>query len=345
MNIPDKSAAATTNTADYTVSVVIPAYNAAEFIARAIDSVLKQSLCPDEIIVVDDGSTDATAEIIRRYGSRIHYIHRQNSGASVARNTGIKAAASRWIAFLDADDQWLPSYLQKQLELLRRNPELVWTTGNFIRYDCQKNRQTEDLTREKAHQTKKLLNGREYFSSYFDAYMVHGTGCTITKIIKREALLEAGLFLPGQPRFNDEDMWFRIAYRWGPMGYLTEPLAIYHTNVPQSLTRKHHPLSNFCGFAQRHLILADKTERAESARTCIAAMLKHWIRDAIIRCEGKEARNAIKRFAGLLPMRFKIRMYLRSLAPRTSLMLIGAAGRVKLLILKKSITRKNTPGV
>jgi hypothetical protein len=129
------------------------------------------------------------------------------------------------------------------------------------------------------------------------------------------------------------------------MGYLTEPLAIYHTNIPQSLTRKHHPLSNFCGFAQRHLILADKTERAESTRTCIAAMLKHWIRDAIIRCEGKEARSAVRRFAGLLPMRFKISMYLRSLAPKTSLMLISTAARAKQLIFKKSITGKNTPGV
>jgi len=335
MNIPEKSSAASTSAADYTVSAVIPACNAEKFIARAIDSVLKQTLPPNEIIVVDDGSTDATAEIIKSYCDRIHYIYQQNAGASAARNTGIKAAAGQWIAFLDADDQWLPIFLQKQLELLRRNRQLVWSTGNFIRCNCQENQQTEDLAGEKAVQAKKLLGDKEYFQSYFDAYTVHGTGWTGTKIIKRQALIEAGCFLPGQPRFNDEDMWFRIAYRWGPMGYITEPLAIYHTHIPQSITRKHNPLSNFCDFAGRHLALADKSEYAASARACIAAMLKHWIHDAVVHYEGKEVRNAIKQFADLLPVRFKVRMYLRSLAPRTSLLLINIAARIKRFILRK----------
>ena len=335
MNMPDKSTATTTSTADYTVSVVIPAYNSSKFIARAIDSVMEQTHHPNEIIIVDDGSTDNTAEIIKSYGDQIYYIHQQNSGASVAHNAGIKAAASRWIAFLDADDQWLPTFLQKQLELLQRNRQLIWSTGNFIRCNCQKNEQTVDLTGTKAEQAKKTLAGREYFTSYFDAYMVHGTGWTGTKIIKRQALIEAGLFLPGQPRFNDEDMWFRIAYLWGPMGYIFEPIAIYHTHITESITRKHNPLSNFCNFAQRHLALSEKSERAQSARTCISAMLKHWIHDAILRYEGTEARNAIKLFSDLLPTRFKMRMYIRSLMPRTSLMLITMAARIKRFILRK----------
>ena len=77
---------------DYSVSVVIPAYNVAPYIARAIDSVLAQTLQPEEIIIVDDGSTDNTAEIIKRYPPPVRYIHQQNTGAAVARNTGITAA-------------------------------------------------------------------------------------------------------------------------------------------------------------------------------------------------------------------------------------------------------------
>ncbi len=89
----------------YAVSVVIPAYNAEKYIGRAIDSVLAQTRQPDEIIVVDDGSTDNTPNAIKSYGSKVYYIHQENGGASVARNTGIEAAKSEWIAFLDADDE------------------------------------------------------------------------------------------------------------------------------------------------------------------------------------------------------------------------------------------------
>ena len=95
-----------------TVAVVIPAYNIDPFITRAIESVLAQTHKPDQIIIVDDGSTDATAERIHQFGSQIQYIHQPNAGLSAARNTGIKAAETEWIAFLDGDDYWLPGKLE-----------------------------------------------------------------------------------------------------------------------------------------------------------------------------------------------------------------------------------------
>ncbi|MHC5190567.1 MAG: glycosyltransferase family 2 protein, partial [Planctomycetota bacterium] len=82
------------------ISVVIPAYNAEKHIARAIDSVLAQTRPADEIIVVDDGSTDATAEVVRSYGEKVIFIQQENAGVSVARNAGIEAASGDWIAFL-----------------------------------------------------------------------------------------------------------------------------------------------------------------------------------------------------------------------------------------------------
>ncbi len=100
---------------------MIPAYNIAEFIGRAIDSVLAQTHKPDEIVVVDDGSGDNTAEVIKSYGTKVRYIYQENAGLSAARNTGIKAAESEWIGLLDGDDNWLPEFLQLHLDVIQQN--------------------------------------------------------------------------------------------------------------------------------------------------------------------------------------------------------------------------------
>ena len=90
------------------VSVVIPTFNRGHTLNRAIDSVLGQTLLPSEIIVIDDGSTDGTEELISKEYSSVSYIKTDNRGVSAARNLGMKAAKSDWFAFLDSDDQWLP---------------------------------------------------------------------------------------------------------------------------------------------------------------------------------------------------------------------------------------------
>ncbi|KKK55641.1 hypothetical protein LCGC14_3072500, partial [marine sediment metagenome] len=94
----------------YSVSVVIPAYNIGDFIARAINSVLAQTHPPDEIIVVDDGSTDNTGEVVKGFGEKVIYIHQQNGGLSAARNTAMRASTCKWISFLDGDDEWLEAF-------------------------------------------------------------------------------------------------------------------------------------------------------------------------------------------------------------------------------------------
>ena len=97
------------------VSVIIPAYNAAAHIARAIESALTQSMTPLEVIVVDDGSTDETAELVARRYPQVTLLRQDNRGCGPARNTGCAAARADWLAFLDADDTWLPTKLEKQL--------------------------------------------------------------------------------------------------------------------------------------------------------------------------------------------------------------------------------------
>jgi len=107
------------------VSVVIPAYNAGQYIRAAIESVLAQTRPADEVIVVNDGSSDDTRAIVNSYAPRVRLVSQENQGPSVARNTGVQAASSEFIAFLDADDQWLPQKIAVQLEAIRSIPGAV----------------------------------------------------------------------------------------------------------------------------------------------------------------------------------------------------------------------------
>ena len=113
------------------VSVVIPAFNAARFLPDALESVFQQTFTDYEVVVVDDGSTDDTAQLVNRYGNRMRYFFQENAGVSRARNRGIRESAGKYIAFLDADDVWLPTKLARQVERFRQRPALgmVFTDG------------------------------------------------------------------------------------------------------------------------------------------------------------------------------------------------------------------------
>lgn len=116
-----------------TVSVIIPAYNAERYLSAALDSVLNQTLPPHEVIVVDDGSTDGTAEICHRYGNRIVYIQQENQGQAGARNTAIKAATGAFVALHDADDLCSPERLERQAQALVERPDAVACfTGHWV---------------------------------------------------------------------------------------------------------------------------------------------------------------------------------------------------------------------
>ena len=124
-----------------TISVIIPAYNYARYLAEAIDSALGQTYAPLEVIVVDDASTDDTPRVLAAYGQRIRAIRQPNGGAGAARNTGIAAARGEYVAFLDADDVWLPRKLELQMALFDADPALGLIHGgkgatDGIQYDA-----------------------------------------------------------------------------------------------------------------------------------------------------------------------------------------------------------------
>jgi len=299
----------------FTISAVIPAYNAAKYIGRAIESAVAQSRAADEIIVVDDGSTDGTGEIAIACGAKVKYIRQENAGASAARNAGVMAASGEWIAFLDGDDEWLKDHLQRQTELLEKNPELVWSTGNFYRCLCGENKRGADISPAKIEQQ---IDGKDYFDDYFSAYIAGATGHTDTMIIKRSALIEAGLFMAGQARFNDLDMWLRIAYRWPKIGYVTEPCAIHHLGIANSIAQGFYPAELYCEFVSKHCRLTAENGCGDSFELFASIMVRRWMRAMLFDARGGDIREMMSRFDKLLPGYYKMTMRLLTAFPKTT---------------------------
>jgi glycosyltransferase involved in cell wall biosynthesis len=322
------------------VSVIIPAYNSENFIRRAIDSVLAQTHRAEEIIVVDDGSTDSTREIVQSYGPPVQYLHQENAGPGAARNAGIRAAQGDWIAFLDHDDEWLPEKLQVQLNLLKRHPDLVWASSNFQRCLCDQNRQGPDLAPAQVGQG---LAGKEYFDSYFSAYLLGCGGCTDTKIIQRQVFDTVGLFQVGIDRSEDMDLWCRIAFRWPRMGFSPKPLAIYHMEAAPGLTREHVEVDVFSQFIDRNLKLAEKYDRLEDFKPFASRVLQLWMRAQIFSGDSQGLRHLLDRHGDWVPSGFRRIMRIAVAFPRTSRAACKFLSHlVRLLRLRPQITRKSS---
>ena len=299
------------------ISVVIPAYNAEKHIARAIESVLSQTRPADEVIVVDDGSIDGTADVIRSFGERVILIQQENAGASIARNAGIQAATGDWIAFLDGDDEWLPEKLKLQSDHLQRHPDLRWTTGNFYRCHCEKNHERiPDMSAATIQETKAAIECNEVFSDHLASYYLGAKGCTDTKLIQKDLLIEAGLFLPGQKRMNDIDMWYRIAYIQPRIGFIFEPLAVYHLDTHDSIIKVHTDWRLIDEFLTRHLELAANKHRLDAFRPCAQTAMRYWIRILMNRNEGAAIRRLLRSHPNLIEPKQRRDLWRASWIPR-----------------------------
>jgi glycosyltransferase involved in cell wall biosynthesis len=328
----------TNNQRHLSISVVIPAYNAAKFIVRAIDSVLAQSRRPDEVIVVDDGSTDETADKIKKFGSQIRYIYQENAGAGVARNTGIEAAGGEWIAFLDADDEWLPERLGRQCGLLGRNEHLVWVGANFYRCLCDENRRRADVTPDRL---KKVLKSKEYFDDFFTTSLPHGCGWTGTMLIKKEILQEAGMFRAGLNIAEDTDLWFRIACRRPRIGYVAEPLAVYHMNTAASLMQRHKELKFQSELVTGQMEFAAGQGRLEAFEPCVARAVSAHIRGLLFENRPDQINDLMERFGRLLTLRFKAVVGLMLVFPRATAIILHMISKiVRAFNLRKEAVRR-----
>lgn len=326
----------------FTVSVVIPAYNIGKLVGRAIDSVLAQTYQPDEIIVVDDGSTDSTADVIKSYGSKVRYVYQDNLGLAGARNTGIRAATCEWIAFLDGDDEWLSEKLQLQMDILQRNEGLVWCTGNFLDCLCSEQRRGPSFQPERAC---RLLGGKDYFDDFLDAYMSDAAGNSNTMTVKRSVLEEAGFFREGMPCAEDIDMWFRIAMRRPKIGCVTRPVAVYHLHRPGSLI---HDLTSaerhevICDMFERSIKLATQYDRMDKFKPCMAFCLHRRIRRSLFEYKmAPMVTDMMERFDPFLSDGYKTLIRFLLLFPKvTATILHMVSTVVRLFGLRRKILRR-----
>ncbi|MCI0498058.1 MAG: glycosyltransferase [Planctomycetales bacterium] len=298
------------------ISVIIPAYNAQRHIGRAIDSVLKQARPADEVIVIDDGSADRTADIVRSYGGRVMLIQQPNAGVSAARNAGIAAAAGDWIAFLDADDEWLPEKLRLQCELLERNPQLCWVGGNYYRCAClAEHAQSAQMDVQKQTDVQKQMAYPGIFEDYFTAYCCQAAGHADTMIVLKSALLKAGLFCESQAVLEDDDLWLRLAYMNLRYGFVLEPLAVYHLGSEQSLSKRYADSMVIDDYVARHLKFSEEAGKQPQFRRCACGMLSHRIHLLMTCGRGREVRLLVRKYGDLLAFSFRWSCLLGSLCP------------------------------
>lgn len=205
-------------------SVVIPLYNKEKYIKKTINSVLEQSFKNFELIIVDDGSTDRSIEIVKSINDqRINLIIQENSGPSKARNRGISEAKGEFIAFLDADDEWLPKKLERQYKFHYKHIDIFWSCCGFsvdggkrkeiISYACQEVCDNALIS---------IINGLSITSS--------------TVVIKRSLFINNRLlFNEAYKRSEDREVWYKIASLYPAIGYIPNIEVIIYANTMGSL--------------------------------------------------------------------------------------------------------------
>lgn len=217
------------------VSVVIPTYNRARTIRKALDTALEQTYQNIEIIVVDDGSTDETENVLAFYEGRIRYFKQANQGASAARNRGIREARGKYIAFLDSDDQWLPNKLEKQIALLESQPDLSFVA-------CLSTVE------------KRTYAGYEDHASQFIRFIVQPFTQNMTRyVVRRDCFEQHGYFDPTLQGPEDWELWLRFLQRGCRFGYVPEPLMIYVSSDDSISSRPYAMLSGEKVIRQRYV--------------------------------------------------------------------------------------------
>jgi glycosyltransferase involved in cell wall biosynthesis len=232
-----ETAPLTTSTPKTTVSVVIPAFNSAAYLREAIESVFRQTVKPLEVIVIDDGSEDRTFEAAAEFGNRITYLRKERGGPATARNIGIRAALGEWIAFLDADDIWMPNLLEKLLQCaagtradLAFCDSMTLVDGRIVGAHRLEN------CRIKSRLDRLAPNGilRNPFELLLEV------GCYIfpsSTLVRRECLLQVGLFDEVMYGTEDIDLWLRLSLKYR-FAVLNDPLVLrrmHTTNISRDV--------------------------------------------------------------------------------------------------------------
>jgi len=241
------------------VTVIVPTFNRCSLLKRALESILQQTVGKYEIIVVDDGSTDQTAEMMRMCYPQIKYLYQSNQGVSSARNKGIALANGNWLAFLDSDDTWLPHKLESQIKLLQSMPDykICHTEERWVRKGVRVNQMN-----------KHKKSGGWIFRQCLPLCAMSPSSI----LIHRSVFDAVGEFDITLPACEDYDLWLRITARY-PVLYIAEPQIIKYGGHEDQLSKKYWGMDRFRIQALEKIIAGNELEE-EDKHHAIKMLLK-----------------------------------------------------------------------
>ena len=237
----------------FDISVVIPTFERKALLPRALDSVYKQTIPAREVIVVDDGSRDATAAMIGERYPDVKYIYQSRGGVSRARNVGLEKATGEWLALLDSDDEWLPGKLAAQCQALSRSREfkLCHTNEIWIRNGKRVN-----------PKLKHQKSGGWIYQKCLPLCVISPSSV----LIHRSVFEEVGCFDETLPACEDYDLWLRVCARF-PVLYVDKPLVIKYGGHDDQLSKKYWGMDRFRISAMEKMLAGDDLDRGDRAST------------------------------------------------------------------------------
>ena len=211
------------------ISVIIPAFNRAHTLPKALDSVLSQTLKPREIIVVDDGSTDETNTVLANYPG-LCIISQDNRGVSAARNVGIEKAGGEWLAFLDSDDEWLKEKLEKQWDTICIDDKLI----------CH----TEEIWIRNGQRVNPMKKHKKFGGIIYERCLPLCVISPSSVMIHRSVFEDVGVFDESLEVCEDYDLWLRICAKYSVL-FIDEPLIVKYGGHEDQLSRKYWGMDRF----------------------------------------------------------------------------------------------------
>ena len=286
------------------ISVVIPLYNKRQTILHTLGSVLNQRSKPFEVVVVNDGSTDGSEQLVEELRHPlVRLINQQNSGVSAARNKGIEVSLGDWIAFLDADDEWFPDYLETIEKLNGDYPEANVLGTAYLLKDYKGNRKKIKLNKIPFHGEQGIL------SNYFEvASCSHPPLCSSAVVVKKEALLRVGGFPAGIKSGEDLLTWAKLAVQ-NEIAYSLQPHSIFFLAQAHEVSGTPVRLHDELDFVGQELI---NLTRIPGNNRSIKKYISHWyqMRTSVL-LRINDRKNAIKyAFKSLKYNRLNFKIYL-----------------------------------
>jgi glycosyltransferase involved in cell wall biosynthesis len=276
---------------DPIISVIIPAYNSAGTVSRALDSVLRQSVQADELIVIDDGSRDKDEleSALRPYGERVQLLRQENAGPAAARNNGSRQARGEFLAFLDADDFWHSRKLELQLAAFRQRPDvaLCWTGGKRWR---------DTVARDEPGELTPYLTTPQFNTPFREIFKAPYFG-TPGVMMPKETFLKLGGFREDLQSAEDVDLWLRASYKHvtacipAKLFYVvTSPTSLTQTAKEKVFLSNLQVIEDFCRNHPDFL-----QEEAATVKRARAKVYENWGSGELVRGQLSQARALLLR--------------------------------------------------